>query len=82
MQVGQMVHQVWPGRGHQDTEAQQHAKGNQTVGDDDALAHSMAQWRSRTHPGSPPMHGRDGHDPVHPSQRRLARPSHPWCSAQ
>ena len=35
-----MVHQVRPGRGHQDAEAEQHAKGDQTVGDDDALAHS------------------------------------------
>ncbi len=40
MQVGEMVHQVRPGHGYQDTEAEQHGKGDQTVADDYALAHS------------------------------------------
>ena len=67
MQVVQMVHQVRPGHGYQDTEAEQHAKGDQTVGDGDTLAHSFAHWRSRTHPGSPPMHCCGGHDIMRPS---------------
>jgi hypothetical protein len=33
MQVGQMVHQVRPGRGNQDAEAKDYAKSEQTVGD-------------------------------------------------
>jgi hypothetical protein len=32
MQVGQMVHQVRPGRGNQDTKAEHYAKSEQTVG--------------------------------------------------
>ena len=56
MQVGQMVYQVRPGRGDQGTKAEQHAKGDQTIGDAYALTHSSAHWGSRTHRDSQPMH--------------------------
>jgi hypothetical protein len=69
MQIGQMVHQVWPGCSHQDTEAEQYTKGDQAVGEGDALAYSLAHWGSITHKSSQPMHFCDWRDIVHPSQR-------------
>jgi hypothetical protein len=56
MPVDQMVHQVWTGHDNQDTEAEQHAKGDQTIGDAYALTHSSAHWGARTHRDSQPMH--------------------------
>jgi hypothetical protein len=69
MQIGQMVHQVWPGCSHQDSETEQHTKGDQSVSDGDAPAYSLAHWGSRTHKSSQPMHSCGWRDIVHPSRR-------------
>ena len=69
MPVDQMVHQVRPRRNNQDPEAEQHAKGDQTVTNGYTLAYSPAHWGSRMHPGSQPRYSCDGHDIMRPSSR-------------
>jgi hypothetical protein len=68
MPVGQVVHQVRPGCSHQDTEAEQHAEGDQPVSDGDALAYSLAHRGPRTHKSSQPLRFCGWRDIVPPSQ--------------